>query len=191
MGAPDLAARRTLAAEPQRALAGELAVAYATGWTLLLAVAGICATVPAARWLAHHELALALHVRIAPAPAPTFRRAVGILVDNIRATGWPLLAVLGAQTPWWLRRVTHGAVLASFAANLLPVAAALGVYREALVAYLPHLPLELDAITTGPTVWLLSTRRTITRRQLTQVALSMLTALAFAAVLETWAVPHR
>ncbi len=100
MGAPELAAGRTLAAEPQRrGLAGELAGAYAAGWTLLLAVAGICATVPAARWFAHHELALALHVRIAPAPPPTVRRALWILADNIRATGWPLSAALGAQTP--------------------------------------------------------------------------------------------
>ena len=34
------------------------------------AIAGICALVPCARWLAHHELALALHVRIRPAPRP-------------------------------------------------------------------------------------------------------------------------
>jgi hypothetical protein len=60
-------------------------------------------------------------------------------VDNIRATSWPLLAVLGAQHPAWLRRVTHGAVLASLAPNLLPAAAAIGVYRSALVPYLPPL----------------------------------------------------
>jgi hypothetical protein len=131
------------------------------------------------------------HVRIAPAPAPTVQRALWILIDNIRATGPPLLAVLGAQTPSWLRRVTHGAVIASLAANLLPAAAALGVYRSQLIAYLPHLPLELYAITTGPATWHLSTRRHVTRRQLAQVALSMLTALVFAAALETWAVPHR
>ncbi len=197
MGAPELAAstspRRALAAEPgrRRGLGEELAVAYGAGWTLLLAVAGVCAAVPAARWLAHHELALALHVRIGPAPDPTLQRALWILIDNIRATGWPLLAALGAQHPAWLRRVTHGAVLVSLAANLLPVAAALGVYRSQLVPYLPHLPLELFAITTGPATWLLSTRRQITHRQLAQVALSMLAALTVAAGLETWAVPHR
>ena len=193
MGGPELTARRALRAEPGRrcGLGEELAVAYGAGWTLLLAVAGVCAAVPAARWLAHHELALALHVRIGPAPAPTLQRSLWILIDNIRATGWPLLAALGAQHPSWLRRVTHGAVLASFAANLLPVAAALGVYRNQLVPYLPHLPLELYAITTGPAAWLLSTRRQITHRQLAQVALSMLAALTVAAVLETWAVPHR
>ena len=65
------------------------------------------------------------------------------------------------------------------------------MYRNQLVPYLPHLPLELYAITTGPAAWLLSTRRQITHRQLAQVALSMLAALTVAAVLETWAVPHR
>ncbi len=193
MGAAKLTARRACGAEPgrRRGLAEELALAYGAGWTVLVAVAGVCAVVPGARWLAHHELALALHVRIAPAPAPSSRGAAWILVDIIRATGWPLLAAIGAQHPSWLRRVTHGAVLASLAANLLPVAAAIGVYRSALVPYLPHLPLELYAITTGPTAWLLSTRGQLTRRELALVALSMLVALALAAGLETWAVPHR
>ncbi len=60
MDSRELAARRTLTAEPQRrGLAADPAVAYAAGWTLLLAVAGVCATVPAARWFAPHELALA------------------------------------------------------------------------------------------------------------------------------------
>ena len=57
--------------------------------------------------------------------------------------------------------------------------------------YLPHLPLELYAITTGPAVWLLSTRRQIARRELALIAVSMLVALTLAAALETWAVPHR
>lgn len=159
---------------------------------MLLAVAGICAMIPAARWLAHHELALQLHVRIHPAPAPTLHAAFGLLVNNARATGWPLLAtVLGAQQPPLLRRAVHAAVAISLAANLVPVAAAIGVYRSALVPYLPHVPLELYATTTGPTTWLLSTSRTLTRRQLALIALSIVLALAAAALLETWGVPHR
>ncbi len=95
------------------------------------------------------------------------------------------------KSPLWLRRVTLGAVLVSFAANLLPVAAALGVYRSQLVTYLPHLPLEPYATTTGPMAWLLGIRRQITHRQLAPVALSMTGTLTLAAVLETRAVPHR
>ncbi|MHB1837748.1 MAG: hypothetical protein ACYCXW_22625, partial [Solirubrobacteraceae bacterium] len=35
-------------------LAGELASAYLLGFTVLIVVAAVCASVPAARWLAHH-----------------------------------------------------------------------------------------------------------------------------------------
>jgi hypothetical protein len=191
-------ASRVGAATPARpstgpvGVAGELVTAYTLGWTVLLAVAAVCATVPAARWLAHHELALALHVRIRPAPRPTLAGAGWLLVNNLRATGWPLLAAgLRAQHPAWLRRAIGAGVLVSVTANLLPVAAAVGVYRAAIVPYLPHLPLELYAITTGPTAWLLATRRPIPRRQLLKVALTLVVTLAAAAALETWAVPHQ
>jgi hypothetical protein len=177
---------------PHRGLAGELATAYTLGWTLLLLVAAMCAMVPAARWLAHHELALALNVRIRPAPAPSLGGAGWLLVNNLRATGWPLVAVaLRAHRTAGVRRVVHAAVLVSLAANLLPVAAAIGVYRSQLVPYLPHLPLELYAITTSPATWVISTRQPVSRRQLAAVALTILAALAGAAGLETWAVPHR
>jgi len=59
------------------------------------------------------------------------------------------------------------------------------------VPYLPHLPFELYAITAGPAVWLISTRKPITRRQLGVIAASILAALVVAALLETCAVPHR
>ena len=176
----------------RRGVGEQLLAASTTGWTVLLAVAGICALMPAARWLAHHELALALHLRIRPAPRPTIGAAGWLLANNLRATAWPLIPVLArAQRPDWLRRVIHAAVLASVAANLLPVGAAIGVYRDRLVPYLPHLPFELYAITTGPVAWMISTRRPLTRRQLATIAASMIGALVVAAVLETWAVPHR
>ncbi len=176
----------------RRSLGEQLLAAYSTGSTVLLATAGICALVPAARWLAHRELALALHLRIRPAPPPTLAAAGWLLANNLRATAWPLAPVLvRAQQPAWLRRLVHAAVLASLAANLLPVGAAIGVYRARLVPYLPHLPFELYAMTTGPAAWLISTRRPITRRQLAAIAASMLVALTAAALLETWAVPHR
>lgn len=159
---------------------------------MLLAVSATCALLPTARLVAHRLLSLELHVRIHPAPRPTLHTAVGLLVNNVRASGWPLLAAtLGAARSTVLRRVTHAAVVASLAVNLLPVAAAIGVYRSQLVPYLPHLPLELYAITTGPTAWLLATHGALTRRQIALVAASMLLALIGAALLETWAVPHR
>jgi hypothetical protein len=179
-------------ARARRGLADQLLTAYTSGWSVLLIIATFCALVPAARWLAHHELALALHLQIRPAPAPSVGAAAGLLVNNLRATGWPLLAVLlGAQRLTWLRRLVHGAVVVSLTANLLPIGAAIGVYRSQIVPFLPHLPFELYAITTGPAIWLISTRRPVSRRQLTIVSLTILVALAGAALLETWAVPHR
>jgi hypothetical protein len=169
-----------------------LAAGYTAGWTALLAVAAVCALIPAARWAAHHVLSLDLHVHIRPASPPTLSGAVGLLVTNVRATCWPLLAAtLGAGRSTRLRRVTHVAVAVSLAVNLLPVAAAVGVYRAQLVPYLPHLPLELYAITTGPATWVICTRQTLSRRQIALIAVSMVLALAGAALLETWAVPHR
>jgi len=182
----------TLAFGARRSVPEQLAGAYTAGWTVLLAVAGTCALVPAARWVAQHELALALHVHIHPAPAPTIAAFAWLLVNNVHATGWPLLPVLlHAQRHRVLRRVVHAAVAVSVSVNLLPVAAAIGVYRAAIVPYLPHLPLELYAITTGPATWALACRRTLTSRQLAAIALSMLLALAGAALLETCSVPHR
>jgi hypothetical protein len=173
-------------------LGSQIAAGYTLGWTVLLAVSAVCALVPAARWAAHDVLSLDLHVHIRPAPAPTVGAAVGLLVTNLRATCWPLVAAtLGAGRSTRLRRVTHVAVAVSLAVNLLPVAAAVGVYRSQLVPYLPHLPLELYAITTGPTTWLICTRQALSRRQIAVIAVSMLLALAGAALLETWAVPHR
>ena len=176
-----------------RGVGESLAAGYSAGWTVLLAVSATCALVPAARSVAHHLLSLDLHVHIHPAPRPTIRTAAGLLLNNVRATGWPLLAAtLGAARSTPLRRrVTHAAVAVSLAVNLLPVAAAIGVYRSELVPYLPHLPLELYAITTGPTTWLLASHSALTRRQTGLITASMLLALAAAAFLETWAVPHR
>ena len=89
--------------------AGEsLAAGYTAGWTVLLAVSAVCALVPAARSIAHYVLSLDLHVHIHPAPRPTLITAVGLLLNNVRATGWPLLAAtLGPGCSTLLRRVTH------------------------------------------------------------------------------------
>lgn len=175
-----------------RELIERLLSAYSAGWTLLLAGACACAVIPAARWIAQHELGMDLHIRIRPAPAPNARTFLWLIANNLRATAWPLApALLGAERSPTLRRVVHTAVLVSLAANLLPVAGALGVYRRKLVPYLPHLPLELYAITTGPTTWLLAARRRCSDRQLVAIAVSILVALTGAAFLETWAVPHR
>jgi len=175
-----------------RDLAERLAVAYGAGWIALFAMVSACALLPCARWIAQHALALDLHAHIRPAPPAAISTFGSLLITNLRATAWPLVpGVLGAERSRFSRWLVHSAVLISVAVNLLPVGAALGVYRSELVPYLPHLPLELYAITAGPATWLLIARGRCSGRQLPLVALSISVALAGAAFLETWAVPQR
>jgi single-strand DNA-binding protein len=148
-----------------RRLVGTLASAYMTSWTLLLAGAAACQLSRGARWLGEHALAVNLHVHIHPAPAPMFAAFAGLAVSNTLVMCWQLLpAALGAHRHTITRRLVHTAVLAGFAHDLLAVAAAIGVYRARIVPYLPHWPLELYALDTGPVCWLLTSRGQITRR---------------------------
>jgi hypothetical protein len=173
-------------------LAQQLAFGYAAGWATVLATACTCALIPSARALAHDALALNLHARIRPAPAPTLGAFSSLLLTNVRATAWPLVPVaLRAEQSCTLRRIVHGAVLISLGANVLPVGAALGVYRFRVTLYLPHLPLELYAITAGASSWLLVARGRHKNAHLAAVGISIGAALLGAAFLETWAVPHR
>ncbi len=175
-----------------RELFGPLAVAYGIGWMAVFTVAGACALIPPSRWLAHHALAIDLPQRIRPAPAPNLATFGWLLVTNVRATAWPIVpAWLHAERYPATRRLVHSGVLIGLAANLLPAAAALGVYRGELIPYLPHLPLELYAITAGPACWVLTASGRCVPRQVLTVALTIVVALAVAAGLETWAVPHR
>ena len=175
-----------------RELAERLAFAYGTGWIALFAMACACALLPSARWIAQHALALDLHAHIRPAPPAAIDTFGSLLITNLRATAWPLVpGALGAERSRSSRWLVDSAVLISVALNLLPVGAALGIYRRELVPYLPHLPLELYAITAGPATWLLIAHGRCSARQLPVVAASISVALAGAAFLETWAVPQR
>jgi hypothetical protein len=175
-----------------RALAQQLALGYAAGCAMVLATACACALIPSARWFAHDALALNFHARIRPAPAPTLGTFSSLLLTNVRATAWPLVPVaLRAEQSCGLRRIVYGAVLISLGANVLPVGAALGVYRLEITPYLPHLPLELYAITAGASSWLLVARGRHRNAHLVAVGISIGVALLGAACLETWAVPHR
>jgi hypothetical protein len=175
-----------------REFAQQLALGYAAGWATVLGTACACALIPSARWLAHDALAINFHARIRPAPAPTLGTFSSLLLTNVQATAWPLVpVVLRAEQSRGLRRIVHGAVLISLGANVLPVGAALGVYRLTLTPYLPHLPLELYAITTGASSWLCVARGRPRNAHLVAGGISIGAAILVAAFLETWAVPHR
>lgn len=169
-----------------------LAAACGAACLVLAVIAATCALVPPASRLVHVAVGLSLDARLRPAPAPSLSAALGLLTANVRATAWPLIpAALRAGRHPWLARCVDVAVTLSLAVNLLPIGAALGVYRLRLPPYLPQLPLELYALTTGAAAWWLSSRRHASGAQLGRVAASMLVALAGAAALETWAVPNR
>ncbi len=175
---------------PARRLGARLAIAYAAGWSVVLAMALACAVLPAARRLAHVAFGLALRARLHPPPAPSAAGALSLLANNARAAGWPLLpCALDAGRYPVLRRLVDVTVLLGVAVNLLPVGAALGVYRVRLLPYLPQLPFELYGVTSAAAGWRASRRR-LHRRELAAAAASVLIALILAAVLETWAVPH-
>lgn len=177
---------------PPSGMVGELWLAYSAGWTVILTVGAVCALMPFARWLAAHGLGLPLHDHLHPTRPPALSTAIGLFARNLVATGWPLLAVaLGADRLGRTRWLVHAAVVWSVAKNVLPVAAAIGLYGTPLLRYLPHLPFELYADTTGPAAWWMASRQTLTRRQLRLIAFTMVIALTVAAGFETWAVPHR
>jgi hypothetical protein len=195
MVAAELTSRSGPAAAPpitHRELLGSLIEGYAAGWGLLLAMALMCGVAPGGRWGAHELLGLPLHPPIHPAAPPALHRLLSLFGANVRATCWPLLPCgLGAWRFTWLHRLTHAAVSLSVAVNLLPVGAALGIYGSRLIPYLPQLPLELCAVTSGAMCWRLCCLRGLRRLHLVAISCTMFLLLAAAAVLETWGVPHR
>ena len=188
--APD--ASRIRRASSGGRLVPRLAAAYVAGWCALLTGALACALLPGARWLAHATFGLALGARLHPAGAPSVAGALALLANNGRAAAWPLLpAALGAGRLPGARRVVDAAVFISLALNLLPVGAALGIYRLGLAPYLPQLPLELYAVTSAAACWQASRRRRLCRHEVAAITASIMLALVLAALLEIWAVPHR
>ena len=169
-----------------------LAEGYAAAWALVLASTLTAALVPGAAWLVHALLGLPLHVRIHPAPPPTVDGILLVFTANIRATCWPLIpAVLGASRFAALRWLTHAGVALSVVLNLLPVGTAFGVYGPRLVPYLPQLPFELYAVSSGATCWWGCCVRRLGRAQLAWIGCSMVATLVVGAVLESWGTPHR
>jgi hypothetical protein len=130
-------------------------------------------------------------------PQPTLHgtpaEALAILVGNARTLALPLLLAAGRwHTHRGTRLVGDLLVAALVTANPVIVGLALGRHPTALPAYLPHLPLEDAALAIAASTWL--TQRLPGRRPRTGLlacASLTLTLTAIAAVLETYAVPHK
>lgn len=179
-----------LPSRPASALS-ELWGVYLTAFAVILLTAAVCVAVPSARAELGRLLAVDLHHRLVRAPRPTVAAAAGLLLNNLRSTGWPLLLLaLGLGRLVWLRRLADVAVAGALLANLIPAGVALAAYGMPLVRFLPHLPFELWAIATGPACWYLASRGRLRGAALTLAVASIPVALTIAAVLETWAIPH-
>ena len=135
----------------------------------------------------------------ARAPRPTLRgtpgEAVAIAVTNAQTLLAPLLLSAGRwHTSRVTRRLGDVVVAAIVIANAALIGFALGRHPIALLAYLPHLPLEDAALATAAAAWV--TRRAGERagpppRSVAAYAGLTLALTVLAAFVETYAVPHK
>jgi hypothetical protein len=160
-----------------------------------LCVAGAIATVTLLA-----ALAASLVPELGPAaPHPTLHgspgEALAIAVTNARTLAAPLLLSAGR---WHTGRVTRHVgdllVAALVVSNAAMIGLALGRYPTRLPAYLPHLPLEDAALVIAAGAWL--ARRVPPRPGSSPPSVSRTAALTLlvtiaAAIVETYAVPHK
>jgi hypothetical protein len=170
---------------------GALACAFAGVIAALVAVA--CAT-EARRWLGFGFAGV----------APRIGAASGIFVDNARlalgagAAAW--VAQLRSRTGKTGSRASaqpalrlmapavDALVLTTVVVNTGLVGVAVGAYgRRTLVALLPHGPFEVWAYCIAANLYLTARRRPIAGREWLTAAVAVVSLLAFAAVLETFA----
>ena len=182
-----------LTAQAARAtnLAGRWAAMYVAIWAITFAVAVTVAAIGKAATVFTVGL-LGLTLSSAGTPAPSVERVLALAAHNIPIAAWPLwLSYAGACRSARARRVADLLVAVSILADVLPVGAAIGAYGGALAAYIPQLPLEWAGIAVGYAAWHVQRERPVGLRQRTGW-LAVITVLMFgAAVLETFAVPHR
>lgn len=131
-------------------------------------------------------------------PRPTLhgtpREAVSIAWHNARSLALPLLLCAGR---WHTGRVTGrlgDLLVAAFVLfNALLVGLALGRHPATLPAYLPHIPLEDAAVALAAGAWLARRRppaSTVVPSLARTAALVVVVTIA-AAIVETYAVPHK
>ena len=129
-------------------------------------------------------------------PHPTLTGSLGdavwVLQNNARVLAVPfLLVAFGFTQRRFGRRAGDVIAAALVTASTIPVGLELGRWGARLVPYLPQLPLEWTALALSVHAWVIARPGDITMRQLAPLAAIVLALLAGAAVLETWATPHR
>jgi hypothetical protein len=159
----------------------------------------VASAIAAVTVLAALASALVPELGPATAPHPTLRgnvgEAVAITLTNARTLALPLILSAGRwHTARLTRHVGDLVVAALVTYNAAMIGLALGRYPARLPAYLPHLPLEDAALAIAAGAWL--TRRLprpagAPARGLARTALLTLLVTIAAAIVETYAVPHR
>ena len=126
-----------------------------------------------------------------PHAVPSVRAAADLFAHNLIAAGWPLVFVLLQvhRTAW--QREFGTLLLGGFLiVNASFVGAASGVSGAGLVPYVVHLPVEWAALAVAGSTWLVACKRQLSPTVLAAVAVVFVIAVAGAALLETYAVPH-
>lgn len=184
------------AEEPRRgpiALAWAHAWMWTCGWLWLATCTGALVVALGGRDVQQAVrglLGLALAAR--GNPVPSAARAATIADHNISTSAWPLLlGPLGARGRGWSRALSDIVLAAWLLVNAVPVGAAVGAYGARILPYLPQLPLEWSGVAVGASAWLVERRRVLSVWERMAGTGTMAAALVCAAVLETWAVPHR
>jgi hypothetical protein len=135
---------------------------------------------------------LGMHLAARLAPRAGLMRVVFLLAHNLPAFSWPLLlGVRGDHRRRASRTRASLLLTAVVCVNVALVGAAFGVLGTRLVAFVPQLPAEWAAYSLGASTWIVQLRRPLTAAH-RRACFSVLVALALiAAILETFAVPHR
>jgi hypothetical protein len=129
-------------------------------------------------------------------PHPTLTGSLGdvlwIVQNNGRVLAAPfLLVALGLPQSRLGRGAGDLIVSGLTAASTIPVGLELGRWGARLAPYLPQLPFEWAALALAVHAWVTARPGHVTIRQLTPLAAIVLSLLAGAAALETWATPRR
>jgi hypothetical protein len=117
--------------------------------------------------------------------------AAGIFAPNARVLAAPVIL---AATRWGTGPITRGLadaiVIVVVLSSPLLVGAALGRHGTQLLAYLPHVPLEWAALSVAAGAWLTARHDRPPARTIAAYTALALAFAAFAAILETLAIPH-
>lgn len=141
------------------------------------------------RALTRQVLGLELHPT--RAPSDQLGQIVALAAHNAPIAAWPLLlGLVGADRHRWTKRLADCLVATCVLVNAVPVGAALATYGNALIAYVPQLPVEWAGIALGAGAWLVQRRGAISARERLLCFCAISALLLYAGALETIAVPR-